>query len=125
MHLDQQRSAAVAQKTNEAIQTRSAQGSAMASAADGGVSGYSVDALLNDFLGRQGRFNANVDTNFEYDKLATQGEMASTQARGQSQINSRAQPSLLGTGLAIANSGLSAAGGYMKNTAPAGASRRG
>lgn len=116
LEANQTHDAAVAQKINESIKTNQARATAATAAGEAGVSGFSVDELLGDFMGRQGRFNAGIDANTTNATTKIRGDMESTRARGQSQINSLSEPGILDTGLKIAGAGLNAGSGYFRNT---------
>jgi hypothetical protein len=61
-------------------------------AAAGGVSGLSVDAVLRDVYAQAGRNEATADANLRMSRDYLTGEMAATEANGQSQINSMPIP---------------------------------
>lgn len=104
----QESDAASANKFDYALEARSARATAEVAAGEAGVSGLSVEALLNDLSGRQGRFNDRTDQNRDMalDQIQAQKRGASRTARDR--INSVAKPSLFDTGLRIAGAGLDA-----------------
>ena len=88
----QERKAATDDKTNAAIEGARARATAATAAGESGVSGLSVDALLADYYGREGRYNNSVDDNFSATRNYLVGEMNATRASAQSQMNSVAKP---------------------------------
>lgn len=80
------------EKFKNNIQTAKAAARAKVAAAEGGVSGVSVDNLIGDIYGQSGRFDTAVDANLETTNQFLQGEKDVAEAGGQSQINSVAIP---------------------------------
>jgi hypothetical protein len=115
--ISQERAAAIGQKTETAIEAMKARSTAKVAAGEAGVVGLSVDHLMNDFAGRQGRYNDSVDTNFQMQRDYLVGEMEGQRAQAQRQINSVPKPSFLDTSLRILGVGASAATGYYNMTA--------
>lgn len=88
-----QEHAAASQQMEEAsIEGLKARSSARTAAAEGGVSGTSVSAIVRDLYAREGRYMANTETNFDYSRNYWVGEGASASAAGQSQVNSVPKP---------------------------------
>lgn len=116
-----QENAAKSQELQEAsIEGAKARASTRVAAAEGGVSGLSVDAVLAEMYAKSGRFARNTAVNFDYSRDYWAGEMKASRAQGQSQINSvqRGQkPSFLPTALNIFGSAVSAGADYRKMTA--------
>lgn len=112
--ISQERAAAVQQQTENSIKTMKAVSNANVAAGEAGVNGLSVDALMGDFLAQGARANNVVDQNYQMQRDYLVGEMESTRAKTQSQINSVPQPSLLNLGLNIATAGVSGAASYQK-----------
>jgi hypothetical protein len=58
------------------------------------VTGLSVDALVNDYYGREGRRLDSIDQNYEMDRDYLRADMDNTQSTAQQRINSvqRATP---------------------------------
>lgn len=93
-----------------------ARGTAKEAAGSAGVTGLSVDALIDDFYGVEGRGADAVTTNFDLEKNNILAQMDATQHNTTARINSvqRAQaPSFLGAAIRIAGSALS---GYSVGT---------
>jgi hypothetical protein len=117
-----QEGAAKSQELQEAgIEALKARATARTSAAEAGVSGLSVDAILGEMYAKQGRFARNTQVNFDYQTDYWRGEAESARASGQSNINSTVpnpKPSFLPTALKIFGQGVNAAGGYYDRTHP-------
>jgi hypothetical protein len=104
------------QKTNQK-QTEMLQAEARArtSAGEAGVSGVSVDALLNDFYRQEAVFRDSVRQNSEFGNLRTQSDLAAYRQTAQARmanlqpyIPTRVHgPSALGAGLQIATDTIS------------------
>jgi hypothetical protein len=108
----QQEAAGASQDITETrIQALQARGTARNAAGEAGVTGLSVDALVNDYYGREGRRVDSINTNYGYSRDALIGDMNNTQSTAQSRINSvqRAdKPSFADAALRILGSGVSA-----------------
>lgn len=76
------------------------------SAAESGIAGGSVDALLGEILGQQGRANANIDANLASVQAQLQREREGAYAGYKSRRAAVPAPSLLATGLGIAGTAL-------------------
>jgi hypothetical protein len=94
-----QEKAAASQQIQEAqikgLQSRSQMRLA---AAESGVSGVTVDAMMSDVLAQEARYISNTKTNFDYSRDYWIGEGKATAAQAQSQVNSvqrMAKPSFL------------------------------
>lgn len=112
--MEQERRAGVQQITENRIQALRASSTAETAAGEAGVVGLSVDHLLGDIMGRQGRFTDSVNQNYEMSHDSLLGQEEGIQANAQSKINSVPKGNILATGLQIASSGVSAASGYFK-----------
>ena len=81
---------------------------AAASAGENGVSGNSVDALINDYHASEGRYFTSLQTQQQWDRqqadVTKQGQVATAQR----QVNSVTKPDFLGTALRISAVGLDA-----------------
>ncbi|WP_370006327.1 virion core protein, T7 gp14 family [Sinorhizobium fredii] len=100
----------------EALQQRS---TAQVAAAEGGVTGLSVDALINDFYGQEGRHERTLSNNYQMQADYLRGEMEGVQAQTEGRINSVEQPqkpSFSGAAIRILSGGLDALGGYQRST---------
>lgn len=111
----QEGEALTGEKQQVAEETRAAQATAAVAAGTAGVSGNSVRGLIRDFRGRQGRYNASVDTQRRWNDQQTEQSLTGIQSQGQSQINSIqtvAPPSFFDAALRIAGAGAGAYAGY-------------
>jgi hypothetical protein len=103
---------ASAQKLGESsLEGLKARSTARAAAADAGVSGLSVDALLQDLSAQEGRYEASVATNYQMNQQYLRGEMEATQDNAIARINSVPYPTKPSFGAALVgafSSGLSA-----------------
>lgn len=92
-------------------ETRAAQATALMAAGEGGVSGFSVANLIQEFAGQQGRYNASVDKQLSWNAQQAEMNMRGVEAQGQDRANSApalSKPSFLSAGLRIAGAGLGA-----------------
>jgi len=80
--LESQKDKAQGEKADVAIEGYAAQSRIATSAAESGVVGLSVDALLGDAAGRAGRFNNRVDYNAKVGTLNAQNELKMAQRGG-------------------------------------------
>ena len=88
-----QEDAAASQEIQEAqVEGLKARASASVAAAEGGVSGVSVDAIVRDTLASEARFISNTKKNLDYSREYWRGEQRAAQAQGQSQVNSVQRP---------------------------------
>ena len=84
-----QENAAASQDLQEVqIEALKARGSMRTAAAEGGVTGVTVDSIINDTFAKEGRYANNVQTNFDYSRDYWVGEGSSARAQGQSSVNS-------------------------------------
>lgn len=112
--MEQERKAGVQQITENRIAALRASSTAETAAGEAGVVGLSVDHLLGDIQGRQGRFTDSVNQNFEMQRDGLLGQEESVRAQGQSRINAVPKGDPMQLALGVAGAGLSAAGGYFK-----------
>lgn len=91
---DQTRASAVGQATEDAIDAMQKRGTAQVSASEAGVSGLSVDALINDIYAQEGRRLGGLQQQHHADQMAVRSQFDDVWAQGQRQINSvqRATP---------------------------------
>lgn len=109
--------AAVAEEQDVSLQAAQARSTAVTAAGEAGVSGLSVNALLDDYTGQEARFRFQSRTNLEGQRSQTERELEGAQMEGQGRVQSMKPyqlqpvqyPSLLGAGLRI---GAAAAQGY-------------
>ena len=116
----QERDAAIEEKMSAQSDAVKARSAARVSAGEAGVSGLSVDALMADYYGQEGRYADSVDRNYENTSQQIDQEMRGVQAAGTTRINSlpRGQrPSFLDAGLRIAGAGLKAYDVYATESA--------
>lgn len=102
----QQEMEAAAQATQDNnIKARAAASRAQTAAGESGVSGLSVDALMQDIVFDQGRYNSSVKTNYDRSSAAIQSQRDNVYANAASQINGLKTPEMpdyLGAGLRVA-----------------------
>lgn len=114
----QEQKAASQQKQEVAVEGLKARSTAEVAAGESGVSGLSVDALVGDFYGQQGRYERTLDNNYAMQSDYLRGEMDATQSQAQGRINSVQQaqkPSFAGAAIRILGAGLDAFGSYKQN----------
>lgn len=80
LQANQQRSAAAAEKFRQQVQAAEIASRARTSSGEAGVSGLSVDALLNDFELQSNAARQVLDTNFEIQMLDFQESLAARNA---------------------------------------------
>lgn len=113
----QEMDAANAEKFETALEGNRARATAKVAAGESGVSGLSVDGLLRDFYGREGRYNDRVDQNTEWTTNQLQLEKTSSGLQTVDRINSvptAKRPSFLDAGLRIAGAGLDSFAAYKR-----------
>jgi nitrate/nitrite-specific signal transduction histidine kinase len=81
---------------------------AAASAGENGVSGKSVDALINDYHAAEGRYFIDLQTQQQWNRQQADVTKLGQVATAQRQVNSVAKPTFVGTALRIAGGGLDA-----------------
>jgi hypothetical protein len=102
------------QLQTDAMRARS---TAEVAAGEAGVTGLSVDALIGDYYGQQGRYERTLDNNYQMQADYLRGEMDATQAQAEGRINSVQQgqkPSFADAAIRILGGGLDAYGGYQR-----------
>lgn len=107
----QERKAAGQEQEKLQTQGLKARSTAEVAAGQAGVTGLSVDALLADFYGQEGRHERTLDTNYQMQADYLRGELDATQSQAESRINSVQQaegPSFAGAAIRILGSGLDA-----------------
>jgi len=90
--LQQEDAARHQQKFETGIEAAKAVSSLEVAASEGGVSGLSVNSLLHDLYGQQGRGDATLDANARMSRNYLQGEMKAVQLGAQNQVNSMPIP---------------------------------
>lgn len=111
-----------AKATSQEQQTLSreaAQGRATAKVAAGeaGVTGLSVDALVADYYGQEGRHERTLSNNYQMQSDYLRGEMEGVQSQAEGRINSVDQgqkPSFADAAIRIIGGGIDAFGGYKR-----------
>ena len=109
----QERKAASHEKQKLNIKATKARATAETAAGEAGVTGLSVDALVNDFYAEEGRHERTLDNNYAMRHDAIRGEMDVTTANTASRINSVSQgtpPSFAGAAVRILGAGVKAFG---------------
>lgn len=107
----QERKAASEEKQKLNIKAAKARATAQTAAGEAGVTGLSVDALVNDFYGEEGRHERTLDNNYAMKHDYIRGEMDVTEANTASRINSVSQgikPSFAGAAIRILGAGVKA-----------------
>lgn len=97
--------------TERRIEALKARGTARDAAGAAGVTGLSVDALVNDYYGVEGRGVDSVMTNFDMERQNIIAQMDATYHNTTARINSvqrAAEPSFLGAAIRIAGSAVGA-----------------
>lgn len=112
--MEQERRAGVQQITENRIQALRAGSTAETAAGEAGVVGLSVDHLLGDIMGRQGRFTDSVNQNFEMQRDSLLGQEENVRAQGQSRINAVPRGDPMQLALGVAGSAVGAASGYFR-----------
>ena len=106
----QEREGALQAVEANGLKARAAESTATVAAGENGISGLSVDALLGDIMGKQGRYDSSIQTNFDRSQGAIQNQRDNVYANAASTINSLqtpAAPDYLGAGLKIASAAYS------------------
>ena len=102
----QQREASIQKLEENNMSARAAKATATTAAGESGISGLSVDALLSDLSGKQGRYTSSVTTNYENAEMAINNQRENIGINAASQINSLKTPQApdyLGAALRIGN----------------------
>lgn len=84
----QEEAAASLEKQNLEAEGLAARSRANVAAGEAGVQGISVDALINDYYGQQGRHETALNQNQQMQRGYLMAEMDATQAQAVSRINS-------------------------------------
>jgi hypothetical protein len=96
-----------AQKLN--VDAAKGRATAAVAAGEAGVAGLSVDALIADYYGQQGRYERTLSNNLQMQENYLVGEMDATRAQAESRTNSVDQgtpPSFLDAAIRIGSSAL-------------------
>ncbi len=97
-------------EANEAqIEGLKARSKARVASGEAGVSGLSVDALLNDFSGQEERYLGRIDQNYDTTKFAYEDEKRGAYDTARARINSMAtpvKPSFAGAAIRIGQSAI-------------------
>jgi hypothetical protein len=112
----QESEAASTELTANAKDAAKARATARVSAGEAGVSGVSVDALINDFYDQEAGYSEGVKRNLQLGREQTQADLMGMRSNAQDRSLSlrqplQARPSYFATGLNIAGQG---AQGYMR-----------
>ena len=84
----QERNAASQQNNETRIAALEGRSTARTASGEAGVSGLSVDALIHDYYGREGRRIDSIDSNYQMNRDYLRAEMESTRAQTEARINS-------------------------------------
>lgn len=113
--------AAAKEKIDRGLEGMKTSATALTSAGESGVSGNSIDALMNELDASVLRGNTTTTQNLELSQRGTQRQLASNRRTAQSRINSVAKPNRAATALSIAGTVASTAAAYgtaTKDTVP-------
>lgn len=88
----QQREASIQKLSENNMTATAAKATATTSAGESGISGLSVDALLADLSGRQGRYTDSVTTNYQNAEMAINNQRENIGINAASQINNLKTP---------------------------------
>lgn len=88
----QQREASMQKLQENNLAATAAKATAQTSAGESGISGLSVDALLSDLSGRQGRYTDSVTTNYQNAEQAINSQRENIGINAASQINGLKTP---------------------------------
>ena len=108
--------AAAQEKIDRGLEGMKSSATALTSAGESGVSGNSIDALMNELDASVLRGNTTTTQNLELSQRGTQRQLASNRRTAQSRINSVAKPSKSATALSIAGTVASTAASYGSTT---------
>lgn len=111
----QEREAAAVQSQELSMDARKTEARALASADAAGVTGLSVDALVRDIMGQEGRGQTTIATNLDYTVNDLREQAKGVEANAKNQINSvptARGPSMFATGLQIGGAAVSGYGDY-------------
>lgn len=86
--LNQERDKATQTLTQNSIKALQARATARTAAGEAGVTGLSVDALIDDYYGKQGQETAAVNQNYQMTYDYVLGSLKGTRSEAQSRINS-------------------------------------
>jgi hypothetical protein len=103
----QEREAAMQKMEQNNMEARAAQATATVSSGEAGISGLSVDALLEELGTKQNRFNSSVETNYDRSSsaIALQRENVDIDAASQiAALRTPQMPDYAGTALRIGQS---------------------
>jgi hypothetical protein len=120
---EQQQAADGQQRMENDLATRSAQSTALAAGAAGGVQGLSLEGLLGDFGARNARADAAINTQEGWNIAQLQSEKVGAADQMVGRIDSMApgvQPSFLDAGLGIISGGIKATTGAMRSSSQQG-----
>jgi hypothetical protein len=119
LRMEQERDAAGEKSFDNMLDTRAKVATATVGAGEAGVTGLSVESLINDIYGAGGRTNDRIKHNEEMTLTQLATEQQGIEARRIDRTNSVKKgvaPSSLALGLNIASAGLNAGTSYMKMT---------
>ena len=114
----QEEAAASQKKQNVALKAQAARSTARVAAGEAGVTGLSVDALMQDFAAQEGRYTSAVDQNYAMTENYLRGEMEATQDQAVARINAvppPVEPSFASGLVNIFSSGVNAFAQYQKD----------
>lgn len=104
----QEREASLLKVEDNSMKARAAASTAAVASGEAGISGLSVDALLGDLAGKEGRYNSAVQTNYDRAESAIMNQRENVYSDAASQINglqTPQAPDYLGAALKIGTTG--------------------
>lgn len=113
----QEQKAASQELQNLNVDAMKGRATAETAAGEAGVTGLSVDALVADYYGQEGRYERTLDNNLQMQSDYLQGEMTATSHQTAGRINSVSQgqkPSFLDAGVRILGGAVDAFGSYQR-----------
>lgn len=115
----QERKAASQEQQNLQTDAMRARSTATVAAGEAGVTGLSVDALIADYYGQEGRYERTLSNNYQMQAEYLRSEQEVTRAQAEGRINSVQQaqpPSFADAAIRIFGGAIDAYGGYKRAT---------
>lgn len=94
LEMTQEREASMQKLAENNLKAQAARATARTASGEAGVSGLSVDALMGDIYGKQGRYNDSVATNYDRAMGAIQNQRENVYANAASTINGLKTPAM-------------------------------
>jgi len=103
LRIMQEEEAATQKKQEAKVDAMKARSTARVAAGEAGVTGLSVDALLQDLSAQEGRYDASVDNNFRITEGYLRGEMTATRHEAFARMNAVPTPTKPSFGATLVN----------------------